>query len=133
MDPTGVEIKLLDMFSLYQPPQQLSGALSQAVVEAASIDPASRRIQLRIFTKEYITEKDWFAVSRDICRQYDLANLAVEATYPAEQLESVQPDELMELFVGVNTMTRGILSGSQWISNCTPSSLCALFSTRSII
>ena len=47
-------ISLLNMFSLYEPPEELHSLLSQAAVVAADIDPETQRVETCIHSPEYI-------------------------------------------------------------------------------
>ena len=107
-------ILFLDMFSDYEPPESLKSALSQAAVSAADIDPQSRRISVTIQCPEYISYANLDKLSKELCEVYALSNATMNAVHPAHQLEKMDPAELLQLFVRVNSMTRGLLVGAQW-------------------
>jgi hypothetical protein len=88
--------------------------LSQAVLESADIDPTTRSVSVSVCSGSYIPERLLAQASDDICRLYGLRNLEIAATYPADQLHLVEPEELMALFVSANSMSRGSLAGANW-------------------
>ena len=104
----------LDMFSDYEPPESLKNAISQAAIVAADLNPAERRIRMEIRCEEYIPCKVLDAVAADICDLYGLRDLQLYATYPATQLQQISEEDLLELFVAENSMTRGSLAGAKW-------------------
>ncbi len=107
-------ILFLDMFSDYEPPEPLKSALSQAAVSAANIDPQQRKISVTITCPEYISFAAIDKITKDICRIYDLNDASVQAIHPADQLIKMDANELMQLFIRENSMTRGLLVGAQW-------------------
>ena len=110
----GEQIAFLNMFSEYQPPEPLNSVLSQAAVVAADVDPASRYISAVIHSNRYIPKRLLTQVSEDICAIYGLRDMDISAVHPADQLQSIEPEELMAMFVGVNSMSRGSLAGALW-------------------
>ena len=107
-------IGFLNMFPDYVPPEALKSALTQAALVAADIDPATRRVSAEIFAETYIPSRELEQVSREIAARYGLNKLTVNAKYPADQLNKVEPEELRDLFVAQNPITRGSLAGAQW-------------------
>ncbi len=108
------QIQFLNMFSQYQPPEALYSALSQAALVAADIDPDSRRVNVAIHSPNYIPRRVLSQVSEEICSIYGLRALEITATHPADQLHCVESEELMSMFVDMNSMTRGSLAGANW-------------------
>ena len=104
----------LNMFSGYEPPEALQSALSQAAIMAADIDPATRRVSVVIESEEYIPKRLLDDACREISRMYGLASLELTAIHPAGELHKIEPEELRELFVSRNSMTRGSLAGARW-------------------
>lgn len=104
----------LNMFSDYEPPETLKSAISQAAIVAADLDPAARRISMIIHCKRYIPRKQLETVSADICQIYDLRSFHLTATYPESELQNMLPEDILELFVSENSMTRGSLAGAKW-------------------
>ena len=108
-------VLFLNMFPDYVPPEDLQQVLSQAAVAAADIDPAQGKVAAVVHSNQYIPKRLLNRVSSDICALYGLQALELTATYPADQLTKIEPEELMGLFVSRNSMARGSLAGAQWI------------------
>ncbi len=104
----------LNMFSEYQPPEPLKSVLSQAAVVAADIDVDARWVSVCIHTDFYIPKQLLTQTEQEICSRYGLKKMTLTATHPASELQKVQPEELMGLFVEKNSMNRGSLAGAQW-------------------
>ena len=102
----------LNMFPDYQPPEPLDGMLSQAAITAADIDPENRAVFVTLKSDLYIPQKLLSKASADIAALYSLRRLQIEPVYPASQLQSMGPEDLMQLFVSENSMTRGSLAGA---------------------
>ena len=102
------------MFPDYEPPEPLKSAVSQAAIVAADIDPDRRSVEVAVHSETYIPQRFLNQFSKDICQMYGLRNLEVTATHPAQQISAMEPDELMQLFVSRNSMTRGSLAGAKW-------------------
>jgi hypothetical protein len=103
------------MFPDYEPPEELKDALSQAAVVAADIDPAKGQVDMAIHSRQYISRRKLDAVADDLRTGYGLRKMQITASYPADQLTCVEPEDLMALFVKENSMHRGSLAGAQWI------------------
>ena len=108
------KINLLNMFSDYEPPEQLRDLLSQAALVAADIDMENRRVHALIHSENYIPKRLLSQVSRDITTLYELHTLTIDSTHPASELAKIEKEELMNLFVSRNSMTRGSLAGADW-------------------
>ena len=104
----------LNMFPDYQPPEPLFGMLSQAAVTAADIDPETRSVTVSFSANTYIPQRLLGKATREIAAAYGLRRLTMEPVYPADQLQCMEPDDLMQLFVSENSMTRGSLAGAKW-------------------
>ena len=107
-------VSLLNMFSMYQPPEELAQLLSQAAVVAADIDPVKRQVDVCVHSEEYITAATIDRLSREIAHTYGLEKLNLTATHPAHQLQKMEPSELRDLFVAENSMHMGTLAGAGW-------------------
>ena len=107
-------IYLNDMFPDYEPPETLQRALSQAAIAAADIHPESRSVHVALHSESYIPKRLLDQVTRGICRLYGLDDLKLTLTHPADQMEKIEPEELMGMFVEENSMTRGSLAGAKW-------------------
>ena len=108
------KVFFLNMFPDYEPPEGSKEALSQAAVVAADIVPEKRRVEVAIFSESYIPKRVLDTVSKEIAQCYGLKNLHITATHPANQLQCVEPEELLAMFVEQNSMNRGALAGAQW-------------------
>ena len=111
------QVFFLNMFAEYQPAEEVRNALSQAAIVAADIDPEQRCVAVAIHQEEYIPASILEQVQKDVQEIYQLKKVEVVATHPADQLQKIQPQELMERFVLCNSMTRGSLAGAQWLWN----------------
>ena len=102
------------MFPDYEPPEALKSALSQAAIVAADIDPETRGVSVAVYCEDYIPQRLLNQLSKDICAIYGLRYLNLTAAHPASQLQKVEPQELMQMFVSRNSMARGSLAGAKW-------------------
>ena len=109
------KVYFFDMFSDYEPPETLQSVLSQAAIAAADIDAQHRRISVAVESDSYIPRRLLDQVSKEICAQYGLAGLELMATHPESELHKIETEELRDLFVMRNPMTRGSLARAQWI------------------
>ena len=107
-------IPFLNMFPDYVLPKELNGLFTQAVLVAADIDPEPREVDVAIHSPEYIPQRVTDHVAEEICVLYGLKALRITATHPADQISKIESDELLQLFVAENSMTRGSLAGAQW-------------------
>ncbi len=108
------QVRFLNMFPDYAPPEGLQGVLSQAAIAAADIDPATRTVTVAIYSETYIPGKSLKQVQTQIADQYGLEKLEIKPTYPADQLYNTEPEDLMALFTAQNSMCRGSLAGARW-------------------
>ena len=108
------KIYLTDMFACYEPPEEYGSALSQAAIVAVDMDMETRSISVVIHSETYISNRILSAVEKEIRSIYGLRRLELEATHPASELHKMDPEDLMQLFVRKNSMTRGSLAGAQW-------------------
>ncbi len=108
------QTRFFDMFSDYLPPEALKSALSQAAIVAADVNPANRSISVSLYGLQYISEKQLAQIKEDICGIYGLNRVDITVRFPVNQLHKLEADELMELFVRQNSMTRGSLAGAKW-------------------
>ncbi len=106
--------RFLDMFSQYEPPDALQSALSQAVIVSAQINQYSRRIDMTVYAPAYIPKRLLDQAATDLCKVYGLQGMTLLAKHPVQQMQFIEPDELMSLFVGFNSMTRASLAGAKW-------------------
>ena len=110
------QIGFLHMFCQYQPPEALQSALSQVAITAADIDPDRRKIYVELFCPAYIPQRMLDQAATDICNAYDLRSIDLDAIYPEDQLAFIEPEEILNMFVAVDSMCRGSLAGAtyQW-------------------
>ncbi len=109
------QIGFLHMFPDFEPPEALNGVLSQAAIAAADIDPEQGRVEVALHCPQYIPLRLLKSLSDQIRDCYGLRAMNIVAVHPADQLEKVEPEELMQLFVEHNSMHRGSLAAAQWI------------------
>ena len=104
----------LNMFPDYEPPEDLREALSQAVITAADIVPENRIIQMRVRFAHYVPARLVQQLSRAIEAIYRLQRMEVNPEFPGTELEKIESDDLLQLFVAENPICRGILAGARW-------------------
>ena len=107
-------VLFLNMFPDYEPPEALQSALSQAVIVAADIDPQTRTVHAAIHSPVYIPLHHLEQYARDVEHRYGLRKLTITPTYPAGELHTILPEDLMAMFVAEDSMTRGALAGARW-------------------
>ncbi len=108
------KILLLDMFSDYQPPEELEGLLSQAAITAADIDAESGRVEVCLFSDAYIPQRYLDRAAQEISSLYGLRTLEFTAVHPEAELTKMEPEELLQLFICQNSMNRAYLAGAKW-------------------
>ena len=108
------EVYLLNMFPDYEPPEALHAALSQAAIVAADIDPEAGQVSVAVHSEHYIPQRLLTQVEKEITNLYGLRKLELTATHPECELQKIEPEELMQLFVSRNSMARGSLAGAKW-------------------
>ena len=107
-------VYILNMFPDYTPPEALADALSQAAIRAADIDPVQRRVEIAFFSERYIPRRLLEQAAKDISAAYGLREVELTGTYPASQLQCLEPGELLDMFMAEDSMTRGSLAGAKW-------------------
>jgi len=110
----GEQVFFLNMFPDYVPPEDLHEVLSQAAIVAADIDPGTHFVSVVIHSETYIPQRVLEQVQRELTASYGLRRLELNATHPASQLQKIEPEELMGLFMAQNSMNRGSLAGARW-------------------
>ena len=108
------KIYFSQMFSEYEPPESLKDAIAQAVIVAADLDPVSRKISMVIHSETYISARLLDEISFDISSLYELRSLNLTPTYPAALLQSMDTEDLRDMFISENSTTRGSLAGATW-------------------
>ena len=107
-------VYLTHMFPDYAPSEELEAALSQAAIVAADIDPATRTVSVCLHSECYIPQRLLDRAGKEIATLYGLQSLRLQATHPASQLQKIEDEELMRLFVARDSMARGSLAGAKW-------------------
>ena len=69
---------------------------------------------MTLYADQYIPMRLLEKAERDICGLYGLRHFEIHMTHPAEELQKVEPEELMQLFVEENSMNRASLAGAGW-------------------
>ena len=108
------QIFFLNMFPDYEPPEALQSALSQAAIAAADIDPRHRTIDVVLESDSYIPRRILDLAVKEIGSLYGLSSLNLTAVHPESELHKIEAEELRDLFVSRNSMTRGSLAGARW-------------------
>ena len=107
-------VYLFHMFPDYEPPEELKAALSQAAIVAADIFPETGTVETAVHSETYIPQRMLDQAAREIATLYGLRKLTLTATHPETELQKIEPEELMNLFVARNSMARGTLAGAKW-------------------
>ncbi len=108
------KIPFLNMFALYQPPEEAASALAQAAIRAAELDVVNRTIELDLCCEGPVSTKVLDRICRDVEGLYGLKRLRLQLHFPATALYKLASADLTELFVTANPMTRGALAGAKW-------------------
>ena len=108
------KVYLTHMFPDYEPPEELITALSQAAIVAADLDPETRSVEVALYSDTYIPQRLLDRAGKDIASLYGLRSLILKAAHPASQLSRIEPGELMQLFVSLDSMSRASLAGATW-------------------
>ena len=107
-------ILFLNMFSAYEPEPGDLQLLRDAQIIGADVDAQKRRIDVTMFAPVYISGRALHRIREQIMAVYELQDMHLFVKHPAQQLTSMEPEELMALFVEENSMTRGYLAGASW-------------------
>ena len=108
------QVFLLNMFPDYEPPEVLESALSQAAIVAADIDPDHGAVMIAAHAPVYVPKRLIDQAQKEIGRLYGLRSLKLTVTHPGDQLRYIESEELLSLFVELNSMNRGSLAGAKW-------------------
>ena len=102
------------MFPDYQPPEALQEAINQAALVAADIDPEKRKVTATIHSDQYIPRRLLLQMGKEIANLYGLGMVELIASHPEDQLQMIEIDELMQMFIDRDSMARGSLAGAKW-------------------
>ncbi len=108
------KICLSNMFPDYEPPEALKGAFYQAVIRAAQIDPSSFTVSITVKLDTYLPQKQIDQLASGIAAAYGLRALNLMVVHPAEQIDQIEEEEVRDLFVSENSLSRGLLAGAKW-------------------
>ncbi len=108
------QMKFLDMFSDYTPAEPDARVLDGITIRSGQIDYAQGAIFVELDADEYVSAQFLQEIAREVEFVYGLRRLETEIHYPPSQLEKIQPQELMALFVAENSMCMGSLAGAKW-------------------
>ena len=108
------KVYLFQMFPDYEPPEALAPVLSQAAIAAADISAEAGSVHVVVHSESYIPQRLLDQAAREISSLYGLRRMNLTATHPASQLQSIEPEELRDLFVMHDSMARGSLAGARW-------------------
>ena len=108
------KVYLFQMFPDYEPPEALAPVLSQAAIAAADISAEDRLVHVVVHSESYIPQRLLDQAAKEISALYGLRRMNLTATHPASQLQSIEPEELRDLFVACDSMARGSLAGARW-------------------
>ncbi len=98
------------MFPDFKPPADLS----LAAICGADVDAEERCVTLQLFSPAYIPKRILKAVSAGLCQHYGFAKVNIIPRFPGKERVYMEEEELMELFVSINSMTRATLAGASW-------------------
>ena len=107
-------VYLLNMFPDYEPPEEIRKALSQAALVAVDIRAENRSVEVAAHTDTYVPRRLTRQAEKGILSLYGLRNLEITLTHPATELSKIEPEELRDLFVDLDPMTRASLAGAKW-------------------
>ena len=107
-------VYLLNMFPDYEPPEEIRKALSQAALVAVDIRTENRSVEVAAHTDTYVPRRLTRQAEKDILSLYGLRNLEITLTHPVTELSKIEPEELRDLFVDLDPMTRASLAGAKW-------------------
>ena len=107
-------VYFLNMFSDYEPPEELKSHLSQAAVISAQISAASRWVDVTLFSPKYLPMRLLHTVCTDLQTIYDLREMTITAQHPADELHNMDERDLLTLFVMNNPLCRGSMAGAAW-------------------
>ena len=114
----------MNMFPDYQPPESFQEVLAQAALVAADIDPEKRKVVAAIHSENYIPKRVLDQIGTEIASLYGLGQVELVSTHPADQLQKIEIDELMQMFIARDSMARASLAGAKWQWNENQLTIC---------
>ena len=107
-------VLFLNMFAHYQPQEPLGQLLLDTLLDSADMDPVNRKITANIRPNRYIPRRLLNQAETDIETVYGLSRVEILPVYPAEELHNIEQEDLLGMFVAVNSMARASLAGAKW-------------------
>ena len=103
-----------EMFRLFQPEDACQQILAGAILQDVAMDPAKRSVEAALSCGEYVPDRVVRQISQKLAAAYRLRSLRLQAVFPLDQLEKIEPEELRDLFVSCDSMAMGTLAGASW-------------------
>ena len=94
------KILFLNMFSAWQPSQDLRQYLESAELRSADLDPEERRILVHVGADRYIPARILQLAGQQIALTYGMRRVTVEASYPIEELKRMGRSDLIDKLYG---------------------------------
>ena len=107
-------IPFLQMFSQYEPPEPLKELLGEVVIQNAELDMEERTILLELQCVQYIPARLLERAALELTGLYDVRRVELNPHFPPEELTRVEPQELMQRFVALDSRSRASLAGARW-------------------
>lgn len=108
------KISLLDMFSDFEPKEELRPVLAQTVVCHADLDVDNRRITASLSSEVYITLKQRQDLEQQLAKLYELRKVRLNFKYPPHKLGEMEITELMQLLAEHYPPATATLAGADW-------------------
>ena len=108
------QISFLDMFPDLDISDQLRHNFSAATIRAADIDSERRFVSVAVEFPQYISRRMLDSIGMQISASYGLSGMHIEPCFPADQLSSIEPAELIQMFIEQDSMSLGSLAGASW-------------------
>ena len=103
-----------DVFPEYSPSQDQYESLEKARLLEAEIDQVQRTIDICLYSDTYIPRRFLDAAGSWLSEYYQLRDVSLSCSHPADQLTKIELEELRDLFVAQDSMARGSLAGAVW-------------------
>ena len=105
---------LTELFTEYQPPEALRALLSDAELLRAEIDHESRRVTAQVRFSSYVPLTLLEELQTGISRQYGIAHVVLEPSFPADCAAQMPTEDLTEVIRRAYAPARAILAGCRW-------------------
>ncbi len=107
-------IHFLDMFHCYQPEASLQALLADLRVVDAEIVPMERRISVFLKGERYVPRRILEEAEGQLQQLYGVRQVLLDASFPSDTLEQIEPEELAWLFVAQHSPAIASLAGASW-------------------